>query len=808
MQNNITKAFKRKSALRKMASGGRPGFDEDTMKLANSRIAELRTPEGAAAFNERQAGLNSGIQAGLGASGEVMLTGRPDMKTNPDQPALTPSVNVMPEGALLAEGHSQRLQNLNSLARQNMANGDMTTANAAMDRGGLLLESMQQAGMQNGLRPIQNPSNMFAADETATGVTQPGVTPAPAPIPTPAAEPPPVLRASGPQQQPSFMTTLVNAVNPVQSVTAAGEAVRQTPSSLRRGRGQGARRERSIEDSIWFNKPGMREGGRVKGPGGPTDDKVGPVMLSDDEYVLPADTADAIGRDNLDAVRMATHDFSKTKDKKGLRGMRDGGAFMIGPDGRPMGQQSTSRAVVPYVQPGVPAVPAGGAQAMVPVAQPIPAGVAPPPAGAGGVPPSGTVGHNPPPASAQAPAPRSGLRAGLGGLAIAGAAEGYSGYQDDKTLRAADEARTGQIVAEGATRVGSAALGAKLGAKGGALLGPKGAVAGGLAGGLAGYIAPDAAAPFVGHQTARDRAREVRNENATRLRSEEVSENSAVTNAPAGNYYRPQDVRMDLRSPTQENSLPSNAGAINARFDELARGLRAEHGKRVDTPFGGTTLNRNSQLLELEKARAQALGTDLSNHATMRGQDMQARAAGTNARAESQVGLLREQRLAQEAATTRQEKAVDSLHSNITQLVGDDPEMQTELFRFATNTEGFMDAFENAPAAERRKILATLNEMLPSYQARLDRGLRRGSAVEEGFVQPDRVRKGLTMSDINNTDANAMDYILRGGLFGGNTEWAQFGGQMIPTKELQKGTRGKDHVSADLVRFIDQYRNK
>lgn len=31
-------------------------------------------------------------------------------------------------------------------------------------------------------------------------------------------------------------------------------------------------------------------GGDVKGPGGPTEDKVGPVMLSDGEYVLPADT--------------------------------------------------------------------------------------------------------------------------------------------------------------------------------------------------------------------------------------------------------------------------------------------------------------------------------------------------------------------------------------------------------------------------------------------------------------------------------------------------------------------------------------
>ncbi len=67
------------------------------------------------------------------------------------------------------------------------------------------------------------------------------------------------------------------------------------------------------------------EGGRVKGPGGRTDDKVGPVMLSDEEYVLPGDTADAIGRDKLDAIRLATHDFKDGRKESALRGRADGG---------------------------------------------------------------------------------------------------------------------------------------------------------------------------------------------------------------------------------------------------------------------------------------------------------------------------------------------------------------------------------------------------------------------------------------------------------------------------------------------------
>lgn len=71
---------------------------------------------------------------------------------------------------------------------------------------------------------------------------------------------------------------------------------------------------------------GLRDGGKVRGPGGPTDDKVGPVMLSDEEYVLPADTVAAIGKDKLDAIRMATHDFVDEDQKpKGLRGLADGG---------------------------------------------------------------------------------------------------------------------------------------------------------------------------------------------------------------------------------------------------------------------------------------------------------------------------------------------------------------------------------------------------------------------------------------------------------------------------------------------------
>jgi hypothetical protein len=77
--------------------------------------------------------------------------------------------------------------------------------------------------------------------------------------------------------------------------------------------------------------------GVVKGPGGPVDDMVGPVMLSSDEYVLPADTTAAVGTDNLDALVDATHvpaelqrelemdvDMGKKNMRIALRGLADG----------------------------------------------------------------------------------------------------------------------------------------------------------------------------------------------------------------------------------------------------------------------------------------------------------------------------------------------------------------------------------------------------------------------------------------------------------------------------------------------------
>jgi hypothetical protein len=61
----------------------------------------------------------------------------------------------------------------------------------------------------------------------------------------------------------------------------------------------------------------LGRGGKVSGPGGPVDDKI-PAMLSDGEYVLPADTVKAIGVKKLDKMVKQTHTPAATQKRKAL----------------------------------------------------------------------------------------------------------------------------------------------------------------------------------------------------------------------------------------------------------------------------------------------------------------------------------------------------------------------------------------------------------------------------------------------------------------------------------------------------------
>lgn len=62
--------------------------------------------------------------------------------------------------------------------------------------------------------------------------------------------------------------------------------------------------------------------GPVSGPGGPVDDKI-PAMLSNGEYVIPADTARKIGKKNLDRLVAETHTPAAVQRKrKALKGKK------------------------------------------------------------------------------------------------------------------------------------------------------------------------------------------------------------------------------------------------------------------------------------------------------------------------------------------------------------------------------------------------------------------------------------------------------------------------------------------------------
>jgi hypothetical protein len=64
--------------------------------------------------------------------------------------------------------------------------------------------------------------------------------------------------------------------------------------------------------------------GPVRGPGGPVDDKI-PAMLSNGEYVIPADTVQKIGKGKLDKLVDATHTpaaVQRQRKRKALKGKR------------------------------------------------------------------------------------------------------------------------------------------------------------------------------------------------------------------------------------------------------------------------------------------------------------------------------------------------------------------------------------------------------------------------------------------------------------------------------------------------------
>src|SRR5450830_1368072 len=97
----------------------------------------------------------------------------------------------------------------------------------------------------------------------------------------------------------------------------------------------------------------MQHGGKVTGPGGPTDDQV-PAMLSPGEVVMPADTVQSVGAARLLAMIDATHQPSgKPAFKDGAQARADGGE--VGTDDNAAQQSASAVLAANPALAGVPA---------------------------------------------------------------------------------------------------------------------------------------------------------------------------------------------------------------------------------------------------------------------------------------------------------------------------------------------------------------------------------------------------------------------------------------------------------------------
>lgn len=385
----------------------------------------------------------------------------------------------------------------------------------------------------------------------------------------------------------------------------------------------GALRRPEHPVSVYFPDTGQRfpaRSGPVRGPGGPTDDKV-PAMLSDGEYVLPADTVKAVGVDKLNALRDATHTpTGKAKYQQGLRRYSDGDPVI-----------DPRKQLVPTAGPAVVTETPGGARAARAAARaaatgPVPANRA-------------IVPYKEPLLSSS----RLGALSRLGG-GVGAVMEGYSTLKDVATPGMSTVDNVARV-SEGVGRVAGAGTGAVIGSA----LGPIGTVAGGTAG----YFMPEAAS-WVGRKLGvLDDTAELPSARASRLRTENFQRAIADENArnevasmpeprkyTVGSAETPAaTARTDTLNDLQQEALgaarstlssrggsapyaqvPRNDREINKRYDKLGRELRGMYSSK-----GQGNLAR--KLLELEEARGRELGFDQRSAVDVAGMNTQSASA-------------------------------------------------------------------------------------------------------------------------------------------------------------------------------------
>jgi len=350
MTNNIQKAFKTKSKLRCMADGGQldpnvlgSGMAQRAGAALQGRRAQLDAaidaasngdppprpaPTPATAAPAKKPEEKSALRSffGLADGGQVFKNTVGGVPTFTDARAATAGAKAYTPGSgggtfsVIGMEPEQKQQMADAAAQRKAAAAAPTTLGGRLDAAlGKLGSSPTTAGA-----PSSTPT-LGSELDAAIGRTQ-GVTSAQTPATgAPAND---VSRTMGSQKMGTFNNMSQSAIADAAQMRDIGLSASRTPS-IPTDTVFPSQLQQDYQDFF-----GLADGGKVKGKGGPTDDKVGPVMLSDGEYVLPADTVDIVGRDKLDALRLATHDFVDDDNKpkaSSLRKMVNGGGVYKDP---------------------------------------------------------------------------------------------------------------------------------------------------------------------------------------------------------------------------------------------------------------------------------------------------------------------------------------------------------------------------------------------------------------------------------------------------------------------------------------------
>jgi hypothetical protein len=333
--NNIQKAFQMKSKLRKMADGGavRPTPEMLGDGLAN-RAGNI--------FQNRGRSIDAAVDAAAGGT-----------------PAPAPAAGSGGSGNKMKATSAPAKEEPSALRRFfGLADGGSvfkTAPSAYTDQMGREADRYAAARPGNGTLSFSGSANALPPPAPLVTAPSGGSVPRPAPPPVQTTATPPVTAPAASASPVSFAPAAVGGMDifspqekeNFRMMGVAGQEQAKSATDLGVQAGQEAAAaarpasplRRSAPPPSAFDEPVEQEladGGKVKGKGGPTDDKIGPVMLSNGEYVLPADTAAAIGHDKLDALRLATHEFkdpNKKPNVSGLRKMADGGTFYVDPKG-------------------------------------------------------------------------------------------------------------------------------------------------------------------------------------------------------------------------------------------------------------------------------------------------------------------------------------------------------------------------------------------------------------------------------------------------------------------------------------------